>query len=87
LVNVDAALFTLSCQMGAGIVMRNHMGICVGACSNNIEEITIPELAKAHVVRLALSFAKDEVLSNIQLATDCLSVVQRITGKEKDRSL
>jgi hypothetical protein len=58
LVNVDVALFALSCQMGAGIVMRNHMGICVGACSNNIEEITIHELAEALVVRLALSFPK-----------------------------
>jgi ribonuclease HI len=87
LVNVDAALFASSRQMSAGVVIRDHMGMCVAACSNTIEEITIPELAEAHAVRLALSFAKAEGLSNVQLATDCLSVVQRITSKEMDRSL
>jgi hypothetical protein len=75
LVNIDAALFFSSRHMGACIVIRDHVGMCVAACNNNIEEIIIPELAEAYAVRLSLSFARDEGSNNVQLATDRLSVV------------
>ena len=87
MVNVDAAIFTASRQMGAGIVVRDHMGSCIAASCSSIAAITVPELAEALAVRLALSFAKDEGMDNILVASDCLAVVQRVASKEKDRSL
>ena len=86
MVNVDAAIFASSRQMGAGIVIRDHAGNCIASCRSLLPAITIPELAEAHAIRIDLSFAREEGLDNLVLASDCLSVVQRITGKVKDRS-
>jgi hypothetical protein len=37
-------------------------------------------------IRLALSWARGEGLDNFIIASDCLSVVQRIISKDRDRS-
>jgi ribonuclease HI len=86
LINVDAALFSSSKKMGAGVVVRDHNGDCIAACCNSFPNVTIPELAEAMAVRLALSFARDEGLDNLIIASDCLSVVQRAKASSRDRS-
>ncbi|KAK1699052.1 hypothetical protein QYE76_015749 [Lolium multiflorum] len=43
----------------AGVVIRDHNGEWVAACSNAYEEAIIPELAEVMVVRMALTFAKE----------------------------
>ena len=73
--------------MGAGIVIHDHLGTCVAACNNILQSITVPKFVEAHVVSLALSFAREEGLNNLVLTSGCLSVVQCVTGKEMDRSL
>jgi hypothetical protein len=55
LINVDAALFSSSKSMGAGVVIRDHNGDCVAACCNSFPNVIIPELAEAMAVRFALS--------------------------------
>jgi ribonuclease HI len=87
LINVDAALFSSSKKMGAGVVVRDHNGDCIAACCNSFPNVTIPELAEAMAVRLALSFARDEGLDNLIIASDCLSVVQRAKASSRDRSV
>jgi ribonuclease HI len=87
LINVDAALFASSRRMGAGVVIRDHNGVCVAACSDSYQEVTIPELAEAMAMRRSLIFAKYESLDHVSLATDCLSMVQRINADEMDRSI
>jgi hypothetical protein len=86
LVNVDAALFSSSSWMGIGVVIRNHIGTCLIACSQIFDEVTAPELAEALAIRRALSLVQDEAFNKIILASDCLSVIQRIRASVMDRT-
>jgi hypothetical protein len=86
LLNVDAAMFAASKQMGTGIVARNHVGSFVAACSTVTDDVILPELAEAMSIRQALSFAREEGFPKIILASDCLSVIQRIKSSMTDRS-
>jgi ribonuclease HI len=72
--------------MGMGFVVRGHTGECMLARCDKIPNVTSPELAEALAVRGALSFAKEEGLDNFICASDCLSVVQRVSSPAKDRS-
>jgi hypothetical protein len=86
MINVDAALFSASKNMGAGIVVHDHNGDFVVACCDKFPNVTVPEMAEAIAVRRALSFAKSEGLDHFICTTDCLSVVQRVHSPGKDRS-
>jgi ribonuclease HI len=86
LVNVDAATFTSSKQMGAGIVIRDHMGLCLAACGERSDNVKMPEMAEALAIHRAIVFALEEGFSDIILASDCLSVLQRINSSVIDRS-
>jgi ribonuclease HI len=85
-VNVDAALFSSTKRMGVGVVIRNHIGECLAAHSELIPDVTAPELAEALAVRRALALTREEGYNKVMLATDCLSVVQRINNSTLDRS-
>jgi ribonuclease HI len=85
-INTDAAIFSTSRQMGVGVVIRNHLGECLAACSELIYEVTAPELAEALAVRRAVSLAGDEGFGKLQVVSDCLSVIQRINSTMVDRS-
>jgi hypothetical protein len=87
LVNVDAALFTTSDRMGAGVVIRDHDGMFIAACGERYDNVVAPETVEALAVRRAISFAQEEGYSKITIASDCLSVIQRIRSGETDRSL
>jgi ribonuclease HI len=83
---VDAALFPPSRRMGIGVVIRNHNGDCSAACSELVEEVTTPEIAEALALRRALSLAGAEGFDKLIVASDCLSLVQRVNSSEIDRS-
>jgi hypothetical protein len=87
LINVDAAIFATSRRMGAGVVAHNHDGSFLAACGERYDEVVVPEIAEAIAVRRALLFAQEEEFSKIIIASDCLSVIQRIKSGEVDRSL
>jgi hypothetical protein len=84
--NVDAALFKSSKRMGVGIVIRNHNGECVAACSELIPDVMMPELAEALAVRRAMTLARGEAYDKIMWATDFLFVVHHINSSTLDRS-
>jgi ribonuclease HI len=86
-INVDATLFSPSRRMGIGVVIRNHKGECSVACSELIQEVTTPEIAEAMALRRALALARDEGFDKLVIASDCLSVVQRVNSSEVDRSM
>jgi ribonuclease HI len=86
LVNVDATLFASSTSMGAGMVVRDSLGVFVAARRDSFLNVQVPEIAEATAVRAALSFAHEEHLDNLIVATDCLTVVKRVESKLKDRS-
>lgn len=85
-INTDAAIFSSSRQMGVGVVIRNHLGEFVAACSELLNEVTAPEIAEALAVRCALSLADDEGFGKVQVVSDCLSVIQRIDSTTIDWS-
>jgi hypothetical protein len=84
--NVDAALFATSRRFGAGVIARNLVGECIVALGDSAQEVVVPELAEALAVRLVLSLANDEDMINIIIASDYLSVIQRILSSNRDRS-
>jgi ribonuclease HI len=86
-INVDAALFSSTSRMGVGVVIRDHNGKFLAACSQVLHEVTSPELAEALAVRRAVTLAGEEGLDRIILMSDCLTVIQRINSSGRDRSL
>jgi ribonuclease HI len=86
LINVDAAIFSSFRRMGIGIVIRNHNGECLVACSELREEVTAPEMAEALAVRRAMSLADEEGFRKLLVVSDCLSVIHRINSVMPDRS-
>jgi hypothetical protein len=47
-----------SMQIGTGIVIRDHNGLCLAACRERSDNATLPELALA--IRRAVAFAQEE---------------------------
>jgi hypothetical protein len=86
LINVDAAVFTTSRWMGIGVVIRDHTGNCLTACSELLNEVTMPELAEALALRRAVALAVEEGFNMVRVVTDCLSLVQRLESPTSDRS-
>jgi ribonuclease HI len=87
MINTDAAIFSSSRQMGVGVVIRNHNGECIAACSELVDAVTSPELAEALAVRRAISLAGEEGFGKVLVVSDCLSVIQRINSTVIDRSV
>jgi hypothetical protein len=86
LINVDAAVFSNFRKVGVGILIRNHTGDCLVACTEPLKGIVSPELAESWALHCAVSLARDEGLVSVVFASDCLSLVQRITSSTNDRS-
>jgi ribonuclease HI len=72
--------------MGSGVVIRDHNGVYLTACSERVDEVVTPEIAEALAMRRAMSLAKDEGFSKIIVNSDCLSVVKRVMSDTEDRS-
>jgi hypothetical protein len=72
--------------MGLGVVIRNHIGECVTACSELHDEVTTLELPEALALRHALSLAGDEGFGRIMVVSDCLSLIQWVNSSTMDRS-
>lgn len=83
-INVDAAMFSSLSRMGVGVVIRNHNGNFLTACSQLLDKVSAPEIAEALAVKCAVSLAQEEGLDKIILLSDCLSVIQRINSSVKD---
>lgn len=84
-INIDAALFAYFRLMRVGMVVRNHIDECLAACSERLDGITTPELAEVLAFHRATALACDEGYQNDILASDCLSVVQRLNLLIRDR--
>jgi ribonuclease HI len=86
LVNVDAATFSSTRQMGIGVVVRDHQGTFVASCGEHRDEVTNAELAEALALRRVVAFACDEGYSRVIFASDCQSVINRVNAGMMDRS-
>lgn len=86
LVNVDAAIFSQSARAGFGVVIHNHRGRVQAANKGYFERVQIPEVAKAIALRQALILANNTAIRKIMVASDCLSLINKIKGLGFDRS-
>ncbi|KAE8772029.1 retrotransposon unclassified [Hordeum vulgare] len=75
LVNVDAAVFAPTRHMGAGVVIRDHLGSFLAASRELFQEVTNPELAEARAVLHAIVFARAEGFSKVIISSDCASMI------------
>jgi ribonuclease HI len=86
LINVDAVIFTHSGQAGFGVVVRDHQGSVQAASQGVIDHIRSPEVAEALALWKALVFAKSSGFQSIEVASDCLSLINKVQSSEFDRS-
>jgi hypothetical protein len=86
LVSSDAAIFEASRSMGAGVLIRNHLGDFLRACREHMDVFPEPEYAEALALRRAVSLAREEGYDRVTFASDCLSLIQRLNSSVLDRS-
>lgn len=86
-VNVDTALFAESKKMDIGLVIRDHNGSFLAACRQSRNWVTEPELAEAIALIYAVHFVSSLPYHKVLLASDCLSVIQKLQSNGRDRSL
>ena len=84
--HVDAALFPTEGRMGWGAVLRDHQGAFILSCSEGLMEFPDPEVAKGLAIRQASTTLRDHGFQKVLIASDCLTMVQRITSSAQDRS-
>jgi hypothetical protein len=56
-INVDATVFSSSSRMGVGIVIGDHNSNCLIAFNQQLDKVTMPELAEALAVRCVVALA------------------------------
>jgi hypothetical protein len=78
LVNVDATIFLKDNRMGVGIVIKDHRGDFLAACRQGIKKVSCPQMAKALALRRAIQFASELHYDQAMVATDCLSLIQKL---------
>jgi ribonuclease HI len=85
MVNVDATIFQKANRMGLGIVVRDHRGEVLAARRQGIDMITNPEFAEAIAIIQAIVFTSELPYNRVVIATDCLSLVQKLRSEAMDR--
>ena len=71
--------------MGVGVVIRDHNGACLAACSELVDMVTARETAEVLAMRRALSLACEEGFRKLVVVSDCLSVIQHVNSSSVDR--
>uniref|UniRef100_A0A803NPV8 Reverse transcriptase domain-containing protein n=1 Tax=Cannabis sativa TaxID=3483 RepID=A0A803NPV8_CANSA len=79
-INVDGALFESENRFGIGCIIRNGEAKMVEAFSKSRVGRVSPEIAEVIGVKEALSWIKQKDLSDVEIETDSLVVVQAING-------
>jgi hypothetical protein len=72
--------------MGIGAAILDDQGWCLSGFCEHQNDVTSPELAECLAMGRAIQFAQAEGHQHIILASDYLSVVQRLTDSALDRS-
>ena len=79
-------LYSTRDAIEVGILIRKQNGECLVACTEPLKGIVQPELAESWALRHAVILARDEGLTSVIFASDCLSLVQRMNSSFIDRS-
>jgi hypothetical protein len=86
LINCDAVLLEDLRCMAAGIMIHDHIGNCLAACSEQLRGFTTPELAEALAMRQGVILARDKGFTKATFASDCLSLINRLKSSSFDCS-
>lgn len=62
-------------KFGVGVVVLDHSGQCIAACSEPLRSVVSPELAEAMALRRAAMLVREESYTDVVFNSDCLSVV------------
>uniref|UniRef100_A0A803Q666 Reverse transcriptase n=1 Tax=Cannabis sativa TaxID=3483 RepID=A0A803Q666_CANSA len=79
-INVDGALFETENRFGFGFIVRDKHGNFEEAYSNSKIGLVAPEIAEAVGVKEVFSWIKTNHLTDVEVETDSLVVVQAIKG-------
>uniref|UniRef100_A0A803PHA9 Reverse transcriptase domain-containing protein n=1 Tax=Cannabis sativa TaxID=3483 RepID=A0A803PHA9_CANSA len=79
-INVDGALFDAENRFGIGVIIRDGEAKMVEAFSKSKIGNVSPEVAEVIGVKEALSWIKQKDLSDVEIETDSVVVVQAING-------
>jgi ribonuclease HI len=85
-INVDAALFPNEHRIGWDAVLRDHTGAFISSCSEGLSDFHDPEIAEGLAIRKALPVLSNHGFQNMIIASDCKSMVHRISSTSWDRS-
>uniref|UniRef100_A0A803NFH1 Reverse transcriptase domain-containing protein n=1 Tax=Cannabis sativa TaxID=3483 RepID=A0A803NFH1_CANSA len=77
-VNVDAALFSNPHHVGIGLVARDSRGFLIEGCTKTFQGNFPPATAEAMGIREALSWIKTRQWTNVDIESDCLTVIQAL---------
>ena len=69
--STDVAIFQSSRKMGVGVVIRDHNGDCLYACSELVPGIMMPETIEAIAIQRALSIDWEDGGQQVILTFDC----------------
>jgi len=78
LMNVDAEIFSGTGKAGYGAVMHNHLGVMHAACRCVVDHVQCPKIAEAEAIRQALMLAESIGVQSFEVASDCLSLVNKL---------
>uniref|UniRef100_A0A803NW84 RNase H type-1 domain-containing protein n=1 Tax=Cannabis sativa TaxID=3483 RepID=A0A803NW84_CANSA len=79
-INVDGAIFAAENRFGIGFLLRDTNGKLIEVFSSSKFGVVSPEIAEIMGVKEALSWIKTKALTEVEIETDSLVVVQAING-------
>jgi ribonuclease HI len=77
-INWDAAVDSVNCQMGIGIVARNSLGEVVASMFAPKSYIVAPDIAEAVAALRAAKFGRELSFTRVVLEGDALQIVQAL---------
>ena len=80
MVNVDGAVFSQSCQVGVGVVIRDYKGEVIAALSKHIHQLLVPLEIKAKVMEVGVSFSWDVGIREVIFECDFKIVSDAFLG-------
>ncbi|KAG8367040.1 hypothetical protein BUALT_Bualt16G0031100 [Buddleja alternifolia] len=86
-VNFDGAMLSNMCGVGAGVLIRDANGICVGWLSKFFLDLTHPEHAEAVAAQEAMELLAHGGWRDVILEGDCAQVISKLRNPYTDSSL
>jgi ribonuclease HI len=84
--NVDASFSSAPRFSGYGCVVRNDSGTFVSCMHGPLQGASSPYMAEALSVREALSWLKNNQVTNVIVESDCLNVISALNKSKSDSS-